>query len=85
MPLWANHLFVDVNETYLNSLPRGLDLGPQSPKLFGSGDPKWKKMNYGPVQFWTIQVGSGNIAYKGIAVRLDEGPGGIAQGNKWIL
>ncbi len=77
--------FVDVDEAYLNSLPRGLDLGPQSPKLFGSGEPKWKKMDYGPVQFWTIQVGSGNIAYKGIAVRLDEGPGGIAQGNKWIL
>ncbi|MEC8907216.1 MAG: LamG-like jellyroll fold domain-containing protein, partial [Verrucomicrobiota bacterium] len=77
--------FVNVDEAYVNSLPRGLDLGPQSPKLFGSGEPKWKKMNYGPVQFWTIQVGSGNIAYKGIAVRLDEGPGGIAQGNKWIL
>ncbi len=77
--------YVEANDAYLSSLPRGLGLGPQSPKLFGAGDPKWKKMNYGPVQFWTIQVAGGNIAYKGIAVRLDEGPGGIARGNKWIL
>ena len=77
--------YVEADQAYIGSLPRGLGLGPQSPKLFGAGDPKWKKMNYGPVQFWTIQVAGGNIAYKGIAVRLDEGPGGIARGNKWML
>ena len=77
--------FVEIDNKYMKSLPRGIDLGPQSPSIFGSEDPKWKKMNYGPVQFWTIQVAPGNIAYKGIAVRLDEGPGGVSKGNKWIL
>ena len=77
--------YVEADQTYITSLPRGLGLGPQSPKLFGTGDPKWKKMNYGPAQFWTIQVAGGNIVYKGIAIRLDEGPGGIARGNKWML
>ena len=77
--------FVEVDEKYLSTLPRGIDLGPQTPSIFGSDEPKWKKMDYGPVQFWTIQVAPGNIAYKGIAVRLDEGPGGVSKGNKWIL
>ena len=77
--------YVEADEAYIESLPRGIGLGPKAPTLFGAGDPKWKKMNYGPVQFWTIQVAGGNIAYKGIAVRLDEGPGGIARGNKWML
>ena len=77
--------YVDVDENYITSLPRGLGTGPDKPQLFGDDDPKWKKMDYGPVHFWTIQVGKGNIAYKGIAVRLDEGPGGVAAGNKWIL
>ena len=77
--------FVEVDEKYINTLPRGLDIGPQNPTIFGAEEPKWKKMDYGPVQFWTIQVSPGNIAYKGIAIRLDEGPGGIAKGNKWIL
>ncbi len=34
---------------------------------------------------WTYEVEPGNIAYKGIAVRLDEGPGGISKGHAWML
>ncbi len=77
--------YTEVDDAYLASLPRGLGLGPEATVKFGEGEPKWKKMDYGPVQFWTIQAGRDNIAYKGIAVRLDEGPGGVAQGNKWLL
>ena len=80
-----HHQFIAVDDEQLAELPRGLGLGPEKPQLFGEDDPKWKKMDYGPVQFWTIQVAPGNIAYKGIAVRLDEGPGGVAAGNKWML
>ncbi len=77
--------YTEADAASIASLPRGLGLGPEVTVAFGQGEPKWKQMDYGPVQFWTIQVAPGNIAYKGIAVRLDEGPGGVAAGNKWAL
>ncbi len=78
--------FVEVDDTYLDRLPRGVGIGPTETTMFGDNDaPKYKKMNFGPVLFWTLEAGEGNIAYKGIAVRLDEGPGGISKGNKWLL
>jgi hypothetical protein len=44
-------------------------------------------MNYGDSLINTYEAvqGSGNFAYKGIAVRLDVGPGGIAQGRHWMI
>jgi hypothetical protein len=36
-------------------------------------------MDFGPVLFWTLQVATNNIAYKGIAIRLDNGPGGVSK------
>ena len=42
-------------------------------------------MNYGPYLSASIEVGPGNIAYKGIAIRLDEGPGGVSKGNKFVV
>lgn len=71
-----------VTPAYLASLPKD-DLGPQmikKPEL-----PAWRKMDYGPVMFYTLQVEKGNIAYKGIAVRLDAGAGGVALGHAWML
>src|SRR5687768_11208707 len=47
--------------------------------------PKYLRMDFGPVLNWTYQVEPGNIAYKGIAVRLDPGPGGISKGQAWML
>ena len=38
--------------------------------------PPYQRMDFGPVLFWTLQVAPGNIAQKGIAIRLDDGPGG---------
>src|SRR5262249_12733067 len=45
------------------------------------------KADYGPTLTGTYEIGSGgkNIAYKGVAVRLDPGPGGIARGRAWIV
>jgi mono/diheme cytochrome c family protein len=75
-----------VDAAYLASLPRGLGVGPLKPQMFGDDEqPKWKKMDFGPVLFWTLEAEEGNIAYKGIAVRLDEGAGGISKGNTWML
>ena len=42
-------------------------------------------MNYGPYLSASIEVASGNIAYKGIAIRLDAGPGGVSKGSEFVL
>ncbi len=42
-------------------------------------------MDYGPYLTASLQVEKGNIAYKGIAIRLDEGSGGVSQGNEFVL
>lgn len=47
--------------------------------------PPYERMDYGPALFWTFEVAPGNIAQKGIAVRLDEGPGGVSQGSAWMV
>ena len=78
--------FVKVDDAYLAGLPKGIGVGSTEATLFADNKaPKYKKMDFGPVLFWTLEAAPGNIAYKGIAVRLDEGPGGISRGNKWML
>ena len=47
--------------------------------------PPYQRMDYGPALFWTLQVAPGNIAQKGIAIRLDDGPGGVSQGRAWMV
>ncbi|HVK57613.1 MAG TPA: DUF6797 domain-containing protein, partial [Candidatus Kapabacteria bacterium] len=47
--------------------------------------PPYLRMNFGPVLNGTYEVAPGNIAYKGIAIRLDPGEGGISKGNAWIV
>ncbi len=44
-------------------------------------------MDYGPALTHTYQVSSEplNIAYKGIAIRLDPGAGGVARGDHWTV
>ena len=45
----------------------------------------YQRMEFGPALFWTLQVATGNIAYKGIAIRLDAGPGGVSNGRAWMI
>jgi putative heme-binding domain-containing protein len=47
----------------------------------------WAAMDYGPSLMNTYEIGGPgpNIAYKGIAVRLDAGPGGVSRGRNWAL
>lgn len=47
--------------------------------------PPWKAMDYGPYFSATLQVLPGNIANKGIAIRLDSGEGGLARGRQFVL
>ena len=44
-------------------------------------------MDYGPSLINTYEIGDDgtNIAHKGIAVRLDPGPGGISRGKAWMV
>ncbi|QDV25477.1 DUF6797 domain-containing protein [Aureliella helgolandensis] len=82
--------FFEVNPEYLASLPKGTKRGP-TPKL----ETPWSDMDYGPFLISTYEMSADQpaqrsansptqIAYKGIAVRLDAGAGGIARGSHWL-
>lgn len=74
--------FVSIDDTYLASLPKGTTRGPAP-----SNVEPWSSMNYGPHLIATYEVGSDgrNFAHKGIAVRLDPGPGGVSRGRQWMV
>ena len=72
-----------VDDEYLESLPRGLSTvqereGPKQGRQYVLQD-------YGNILFWTMQVENGNIAQKGITVRVDDGLGGVVGGKAWML
>jgi len=78
--------YFNVTKEYLDALPKGTGRGAKTAEMieFEKG-PKYLRMNFGPALFWTLQVEPDNIAYKGIAVRLDDGPGGVSKGRAWML
>ncbi len=67
----------------LASLPRGL-VRVEAEKEDRSLPP-YKRMDLGPALFWTFEVAPNNIAQKGIAIRLDDGPGGVSKGRAWMI
>jgi putative heme-binding domain-containing protein len=75
-----------VDEPYLAKLPKGTERGPE-----GVLHEPWVMMDYGPNLIATYEIPSGkgktepNYAYKGIAIRLDPGPGGISRGNTFMM
>ncbi len=71
-----------VQDRYLQRLPKGKTRGPKPSKLR-----PWVVMDYGPSLNNTYEISrnGSNFAYKGIAVRLDEGPGGISRGRYWMV
>jgi putative heme-binding domain-containing protein len=74
--------YVEITEGYLAGLPWGDTFGPAPSKI----EP-WSAMDYGPSLVHTYEFGrdGGNIAYKGIAVRLDGGAGGVSRGRAWAV
>jgi len=78
--------YFNMSEEYLEALPKGTGRGVKTAEMieFEKG-PKYLRMDFGPALFWTLQVEPNNIAYKGIAVRLDDGPGGVSKGRAWML
>jgi putative heme-binding domain-containing protein len=77
-PTW----FTPVTPAYLASLPAGTSRGPEPSMI----EP-WRLHDYGPYLAGTFEVGKGidNIARKGLAIRLDDGPGGVGRGHAWVL
>lgn len=74
--------YVSIDEAYLARLPAGNTRGPEPSKI----EP-WSAMDYGPNLTHSYEVPGPvpNLAYKGIAVRLDPGAGGISRGRHWML
>ena len=73
-----------IDDAYLTALPMAMRT---LEKQQAGEDPsrQFEKMNFGPVLDWTYQVAPENIAYKGIAVRLDAGEGGVSKGRAWMV
>jgi hypothetical protein len=71
-----------VDARYFDALPAGDTTGPEP-----SGIEPWSAMDYGSwlTHCYEVPGDSLNIAYKGIAIRLDEGAGGVARGEQWML
>ncbi|MFO1486347.1 MAG: DUF6797 domain-containing protein [Verrucomicrobiaceae bacterium] len=67
----------------LAALPRGLARG-EAEKI-NTTLPPYQRMELGNALFWTLEVATGNIAQKGIAIRLDDGPGGVTKGRAWMV
>jgi putative heme-binding domain-containing protein len=76
--------YVAVNDKYLAGLPKGASLGPKPIERR-----PWADMDYGPSLTATYEIPglreSPKFAYKGIAVRLDDGPGGVSRGRAWVM
>jgi len=78
-----------VDDDYLNSLPRGIS-GIEE-KESKKTPPPYEMMDFGNHLFWTYQIEPGplnedvNIAQKGLAIRLDDGLGGISKGKAWAV
>ena len=75
--------FAEITPAYLASLPKGLVRAEAETE--DRSLPQYKRMDLGPALFWTYQVAPGNIAQKGIAIRLDDGPGGVSKGRAWMV
>lgn len=74
--------FVTIDGAYLAKLPKGDTRGPEPSKIV-----PWSAMDYGPSLAHTFEAPGleHNLAYKGIAIRLDPGAGGVSRGRHWMI
>ncbi len=75
--------WTELTPEYLASLPKALTRAPV--EVADQTPPPYQQMDFGPAMFFTFQVAPGNIAQKGIAIRLDAGPGGVSKGRAWMV
>ena len=85
-PLNPSQYFA-VTPLYLATLPKGTNgvFHKTAEMIEYERGPKYLRMDFGPALFWTYQVDTNNFAYKGIAIRLDKGPGGVSKGRAWMV
>lgn len=71
-----------VDPNFLASLPKGDTRGPEPSKIEA-----WSAMDYGSSLTHCFETPGQtlNIAYKGTAVRLDSGAGGVSRGEQWMI
>ena len=71
-----------VDNSFLARLPQGDTRGPAPSRI----EP-WSAMDYGTwlTHIYEVPGKGSNFAYKGIAIRLDPGAGGVARGKHWML
>ncbi len=74
--------YVTVDKAYLEKLPIGNTRGPEPSNI-----ESWSAMDYGTRLTHTYEIPGAkeNFAYKGIAIRLDPGAGGISRGKHWMI
>ncbi len=74
--------YVELTPEYLANLPPGDTRGPAPVEVL-----EWERMDYGRNLIATYEVGDTgrNFAYKGNAIRLDSGAGGVSRGRQWML
>ena len=75
--------YVPVTPALLTTLPKGR--ARAEAEVVDRSLPPYQRMDFGPSLFWTYEVAPGNIAQKGLAIRLDEGPGGVSKGRAWMV
>jgi hypothetical protein len=65
----------------------GIRLGAAAPldAEDAAAGPPWSALDYGPFLSASVEAAPGNIARKGIVIRVDEGPGGVARGREFLL
>ena len=79
--------YTEITKEYLSTLPKGMGTEGKLTReqIDYARGPKYLRMDFGPMLNWTFEVAPENIAYKGIAVRLDEGLGGVSKGRHWMV
>ncbi|MFO0952302.1 MAG: DUF6797 domain-containing protein [Isosphaeraceae bacterium] len=73
--------WAEVTTDYLAKLPKGTLRGPAAEPA-----ERWRLTDHGPSLMLTLEVDhQERFAFKGVAVRLDSGPGGVAQGRQFVV
>ncbi|MGK0202255.1 MAG: type 1 glutamine amidotransferase, partial [Planctomycetota bacterium] len=74
-----------VSAEYLAALPAGMPPAKAIVARPKQDLPGYRRMDYGNALHWTYEVARQNIVQKGVAVRLDDGPGGVARGRAFVV
>ena len=75
--------WTEITPEILTALPRGKIAA--AAEIEDRRPPPYEQMDMGPALFWTYEIAPGNIARKGVAIRLDDGPGGVSKGRAWMV